>query len=114
MGRRPTHHDNPAAKPVGRYALPSFGHSAAEAPASAAESADRANWQKGQLGPVPPVQGDGIIQLESIIGAAAVAEIEQIQELRFHSAGDSGVGHARTPRKWPMRWRRISKSAPTR
>jgi len=94
MGRRPTHHDNPAAKPVGRYALPSFGHSAAEAPASAAESADRANWQKGQLGPVPPVQGDGIIQLESIIGAAAVAEIEQIQELRFQSVGDSGVGHA--------------------
>jgi Calcineurin-like phosphoesterase len=94
MGKRPTHHNNPAAKPVGRYALPSFSHSAAEAPASAAESAEQVNWQKGQLGPVPPVQGDGTIQLESIIGAAAVAEIEQIQELRFQSVGDSGVGHA--------------------
>ena len=93
MGKRPAPH-KPAANPVGRYALPSFGESAAEAPASAAQSADRANWQKGQLGPVPPLQGDGIVQLETIIGAEAVAEIEQIQELRFHSVGDSGVGHA--------------------
>lgn len=95
MGKHPTPDKKPAAKAVGRYALPSFARSAAEAPAaSAAESADRANWQKGQLGPVPKTEGDGVIDLKGIVGADAVAEIEQLQEIRFHAVGDSGVGHA--------------------
>jgi hypothetical protein len=51
-------------------------------------------WSKQQLGPVPPVKGNGIIDLAGIIGAQGVAEVQKLGEIRFHTLGDSGVGHA--------------------
>ena len=51
-------------------------------------------WSMNGLGPVPPVKGDGVIDLADIIGAQGVAEVEQLGEIRFHTLGDSGVGHA--------------------
>jgi hypothetical protein len=51
-------------------------------------------WSKGQTGPIPPLQGNGIVQLADIIGVDGVKEIEQLGELRFHTVGDSGVNHA--------------------
>src|SRR5258708_2690600 len=51
-------------------------------------------WSKSQLGLVPPVKGDGIVNLSDIIGADGVGEIEKLGELRFHAVGDCGVGHA--------------------
>jgi len=51
-------------------------------------------WSKSQLDLVPPVKGDGIVNLSDIIGADGVSEIEKLGELRFHAVGDSGVGHA--------------------
>lgn len=53
-----------------------------------------ADWNKSQLGPVPKVKGDGIVDLADIIGADGVREIEQLGEIRFHAVGDTGVGHA--------------------
>jgi hypothetical protein len=58
------------------------------------------DWSKKQLGIVPPLKkGDGIIDLTDIIGAAGVGEIQKLGELRFHSVGDSGVGHAEDAEK---------------
>src|SRR5262249_2057374 len=51
-------------------------------------------WSKGQLGPVPPVRGDGVMDLSEIIGSNGVAEIQRLGEIRFHALGDSGVNHA--------------------
>src|SRR5579864_7414302 len=51
-------------------------------------------WSKKQLGPVPPVKGNGVMALSDIIGADGVNEIQQLGELRFHALGDSGVNHA--------------------
>src|SRR5258708_6111680 len=56
-------------------------------------------WSKSQLGLVPPVKGDGIVNLSDIIGADGVGEIEKLGELRFHAVGDSGVGHAEDAEK---------------
>jgi len=52
------------------------------------------HWSKTQLGPVPPVKGDGIMQLSDIIGSDGVNEIRNLGELRFHGLGDTGVNHA--------------------
>ncbi len=56
-------------------------------------------WSKSQLGLVPPVKGDGIVNLSDIIGADGVSEIKKLGELRFHAIGDSGVGHAEDAEK---------------
>jgi hypothetical protein len=52
------------------------------------------HWSKTQLGPIPPVTGDGTMNLTDVIGADGVHEIEQLGEIRVHAIGDSGVGHA--------------------
>jgi hypothetical protein len=52
------------------------------------------DWSKKQLGPIPPITGDGTMTLDEIIGADGVKEIEQVGEIRFHALGDSGVGQA--------------------
>lgn len=52
------------------------------------------DWSKKQLGPVPPVTGNGIMNLSDIIGADGVNQIQGLGEIRFHTLGDSGVGHA--------------------
>jgi len=43
---------------------------------------------------VPPVKGDGIMQLNDIIGPDGVGEITNLGELRFQALGDTGVNHA--------------------
>jgi Calcineurin-like phosphoesterase len=74
----------------GRFAHPFF-----EPPAPPpAPSSHITQWSKAQLGPVPPVTGNGSIALDTIIGAPGVQEIERLGEIRFHALGDSGVGHA--------------------
>ena len=56
-------------------------------------------WSKKQLGPVPKIEGDGVIDLSEIIGSDGVDEIEKLGEIRFHSLGDSGVNHAEEAEK---------------
>jgi hypothetical protein len=56
-------------------------------------------WSKKQLGPVPPVKGDGVMDLSGIIGFDGVDEIQKLGEIRFHALGDSGVGHAEEAEK---------------
>jgi hypothetical protein len=77
-----------------RYAHPFYASTASASSASAASGKNLTAWSKSQLGPIPPMEGDGIINLETIIGTDAVSEIEQLGEIRFHTLGDSGVGHA--------------------
>jgi hypothetical protein len=56
-------------------------------------------WSKKQLGPVPPVKGDGVMDLSGIIGSDGIDEIQKLGEIRFHALGDSGVGHAEEAEK---------------
>jgi hypothetical protein len=56
-------------------------------------------WSKSQLGPVPPVKRDGLIDLADVIGADGVAQVAQLGEIRFHALGDSGVNHAEEAEK---------------
>src|SRR5215467_14195434 len=56
-------------------------------------------WSKKQLGLVPPVTGDGVMDLSDIIGSEGVAESERLGEIRFHALGDSGVNHAEEAEK---------------
>lgn len=77
-----------------RYAHPFFlpaQHSARQPMDGHARITD---WSKTQLGPVPPVKGNGTMLLDEVIGTDGVKEIEQVGEIRFHALGDSGVGHA--------------------
>ena len=57
------------------------------------------SWSKKQLGPVPPVRGNGDIDLSEIIGSDGVNEIQKLGEIRFHALGDSGVNHAEEAEK---------------
>lgn len=57
------------------------------------------DWSKKQLGPVPKVKDDGIMNLSDIIGTDGVDEIQKLGEMRFHTLGDSGVGHAEEAEK---------------
>ena len=52
------------------------------------------DWSKQQLGPIPPVNRGGNLELSEVIGAAGVKEIEDLGEISFHALGDSGVGSA--------------------
>src|SRR3954449_12996619 len=52
------------------------------------------DWSKQDLGPLPPVKGDGSIDLVDVIGAEGVKEIVDLGEVRFHALGDSGNGNA--------------------
>jgi hypothetical protein len=79
---------------VGRFAHPFFSSSPpADRPAVSGRHR-MTDWSKSQLGPVSPPRNDGRLALADIIGASGVQEIEGIGELRFHTLGDSGVGHA--------------------
>jgi Calcineurin-like phosphoesterase len=72
-----------------RYARPGvFG--ATPAPRQADDLQD---WKKANLGRLPSVKNNGQMRLTDIIGAAAIGEIEQLGELRFHALGDSGATH---------------------
>ncbi len=57
------------------------------------------DWSKKQVGPVPPVKGNGVINLNDIIGADGVNEIQKLGEIQFHTLGDNGVGHAEDAEK---------------
>lgn len=80
---------------AGRFAHPFFEPPVAPQLAPPPAPTGLIAWNKEKnLGPLPPVRNNGLINLTDIIGAAAIAEIEQLGELRFHALGDSGVGHA--------------------
>ena len=74
------------AKPL-RYAHPFFKSDIAPPTPGASE-----DWQKQNLGPVPPTNGDGSINLADVIGEPGVDEITKLGEIRFHALGDSGWG----------------------
>jgi hypothetical protein len=77
-----------------RYAHPFFLPAAHTARQPIKGHSHMTEWSKNQLGPIPPITGDGIMDLADVIGADGVHEIEQLGEIRFHAVGDSGVGHA--------------------
>jgi hypothetical protein len=82
-----------------RFAHPFFVSAPQAARQPVAGDRRMTDWSKGQLGPIPPLDGNGIMQLADIIGQEGVQEIEQLGEIRFHSLGDSGVGHAEDAEK---------------
>jgi len=96
-----------------RYAHPFFlpAEPAARQPTSSGHTR-MTQWSKEQLGPVPAVKGNGVIDLADVIGSDGVAEVEQLGEIRFHALGDSGVNHAGKPRKSLKRWRPTTGQAP--
>lgn len=77
-----------------RYAHPFFLPASHDARSPINGHTRMTQWSMTGLGPVPPVKGDGVIDLADIIGAQGVSEVEQLGEIRFHALGDSGVGHA--------------------
>jgi Calcineurin-like phosphoesterase len=77
-----------------RYAHPFYSATQKAGGDPAAGKKNLTEWSKSQLGPIPAMDGSGVIELETIIGSDAVKEIEQLGEIRFHALGDSGVGHA--------------------
>jgi hypothetical protein len=83
-----------------RYAHPFFlpAEPAARQPTSSGHTR-MTQWSKEQLGPVPAVKGNGVIDLADVIGSDGVAEVEQLGEIRFHALGDSGVNHAEEAEK---------------
>jgi Calcineurin-like phosphoesterase len=82
-----------------RYAHPFYLPTSPDARQSINGDSRMTDWSKKQLGPVPPLEGDGIMNLSDIIGADGVNEIQQLGEIRFHTLGDSGVGHAEDAEK---------------
>src|SRR5437870_1710109 len=56
-------------------------------------------WSKKQLGIVPPVRGDGLMDLSAMIGSDGVDEIQKLGEIRFHTLGDSGDNPAEDAEK---------------
>jgi Calcineurin-like phosphoesterase len=82
-----------------RYAHPFYLPSPPDARQSINGATRMTDWSKKQLGIVPPVKGDGIMNLSDIIGADGANEIQKLGEIRFHTLGDSGVGHAEDAEK---------------
>jgi 3',5'-cyclic AMP phosphodiesterase CpdA len=87
-------HDNSTAYSVDRYAHPFFlpAEPAARQPINGHRRLKQ--WSKEHLGPIPPVKGDGRLDLSAIIGTDGVNEIKEVGEIRFHALGDTGVNHA--------------------
>ena len=82
-----------------RYAHPFYLPASADARTPINGNNRMTDWSKQQLGPVPAVKGDGVMNLSDIIGADGVNEIQELGEIRFHAVGDSGVGHAEDAEK---------------
>ena len=82
-----------------RFAHPFFLPTSPEARQPTNGDSRMTDWSKKQLGPVPPVTGNGIMNLSDIIGADGVNQIQKLGEIRFHTLGDSGVGHAEDAEK---------------
>src|SRR5579862_4379160 len=82
-----------------RFAHPFFLPASPEARQPTNGDSRMTDWSKKQLGPVPPVTGNGIMNLSDIIGADGVNQIQKLGEIRFHTLGDSGVGHAEDAEK---------------
>lgn len=80
--------------PVGRFAHPFYTNVPPSQRTPVNGQRRMIDWSKQQLGPVPAVLRNGLIDLSEIIGDAGVREIETVGELRFHALGDSGVGMA--------------------
>jgi len=82
-----------------RYAHPFYLPAAPDARQPINGDTRMTQWSKKQLGLVPPVTGDGVMDLSDIIGSEGVAESERLGEIRFHALGDSGVNHAEEAEK---------------
>jgi hypothetical protein len=82
-----------------RFAHPFFLPTSPEARQPTNGNSRMTDWSKKQLGPVPPVTGNGIMNLSDIIGTDGVNQIQKLGEIRFHTLGDSGVGHAEDAEK---------------
>jgi hypothetical protein len=82
-----------------RYAHPFYLPSQPDARQAINGATRMTDWSKKQLGIVPPVKGDGIMNLSDIIGTDGANEIQKLGEIRFHTLGDSGVGHAEDAEK---------------
>jgi Calcineurin-like phosphoesterase len=82
-----------------RYAHPFYLPTSPEARQPINGSSRMTDWSKKQLGPIPPINGNGLMDLADIIGTQGVDEIQQLGEIRFHVLGDSGVGHAEDAEK---------------
>ncbi len=83
----------------GRYAHPFYLPAAPAARVAMNGHARMTDWSKKQLGPVPAVKRNGVMDLRDVIGADGVHEIQRFGELRFHALGDSGAGHAEDAKK---------------
>lgn len=96
MARQPVYKDLSTSTSYShqRYAHPFFLPAAHSARQPLKGHRRMTDWSKEQLGPVPPVAGEGVMTLADIIGVDGVQEIEQLGEIRFHALGDSGVGYA--------------------
>jgi hypothetical protein len=92
MARKPATATKPQS--VTRFAHPFFGQQGAQQQLVAAAQPSLTSFQKGALGPIPPVKGDSSMDLAGIIGASGTQEIQQLGEIRFQALGDSGVNHA--------------------
>ncbi len=77
-----------------RYAHPFYLPAPPEARQPINGASQMTQWSKKQLGSVPALKGDGVMDLSDIIGSDGVNEIQTLGEIRFHALGDSGVGHA--------------------
>jgi hypothetical protein len=80
-----------------RYAHPNFTETASSTAAGNQQSL--AEWSKLQLGLLPPVARNGLMDLTEVIGAAGVKEIQDTGEIHFHTMGDTGVGMAEDAEK---------------
>src|SRR5690348_2280014 len=79
---------------VGRFAHPFFTNTPPAQRKPVNGHSQMTDWSKQQLGPIPAVHRNGLIDLAEIIGDPGVSEVEATGELRFHALGDSGVGMA--------------------
>ena len=79
---------------VSRYAHPFIAPAASPEKPLIAHHPSITDWRKQQLGPIPPIKGDGRMDLAQVIGTDDSNEIQRLGEIRFHALGDSGVGHA--------------------
>jgi len=77
---------------MSRYAHPFFDQIGNRPPeATAAALAPKHAWAKTKLGRIPPVRGNGVIQLDEILGAGTSAEFIGAGKMVFHAGGDSGI-----------------------
>jgi hypothetical protein len=58
-----------------------------------------ADWISQKLGPIPKPRRDATFDLQDIIGAPGVRDIEKLGSIRFHATGDTGRPTPSTPQE---------------